>query len=133
MLNKNWTVQPSIILDENGLRIMTCKFHNGGKDKLTLFTPQSPNKYIFNAECTDQLAHCVQIPRVTKSVKPMKYCTKFGMVQCRSGYNGTSTMNITKISDFSKTSILLSEHESATIVGRNDTQILLQKKLKKRK
>ena len=57
----------------------------------------------------------------------MKYCTKFRMVQCRSGYNGKITMNITKIRDLSKTSILLSEHESATMVGRNDTQILLQK------
>ena len=132
MLNNNWTVQPSVILNKNGLQIMTCKYHNKGKDKLTLFTPQSPNKHIFNSTYTDQLAHCIQIPRVTKSVKPMKYCTKFGMVQCHSGYSGTSTMNVTTHSDFSKTSLLLSEHESASIVGRTDIRLLLQQKIKEK-
>ena len=59
----------------------------------------------------------------------MKYCTKFGMVQCRSGYNGTSTMNVTTYSDFSKTSLLLPEHEAASIVGRRDIPMLLHQKV----
>ena len=44
MLNDKWPVQPSVILDKDGLQVMTCKYHNKGKDKLTLFTPQSPKK-----------------------------------------------------------------------------------------
>ena len=42
MLNDKWLVQPSMILDKDGLQVMTCKYHNKGSDKLTLFTPQSP-------------------------------------------------------------------------------------------
>ena len=32
----------------------------------------------------------------------MNYCTKFGMVQFRSDYNGVDTMNVTTDSDFRK-------------------------------
>ena len=63
----------------------------------------------------------------------MKYCPKFGMVQCRSGYNGTCTMNVTNQSDFSKTSILLAEHEAACIIGRNDTRVLINQKINKKR
>ena len=62
----------------------------------------------------------------------MKYCTKFGMVQCRSGYAGTCTMNVTNQSDFSKTSFLLAEHEAACIIGWNDTRILINQKIDKK-
>lgn len=128
MLNDKWPVPPSVILDSNGLKVLTCKSHDGGQDKMTLFTPRSPSIHIFNAEQSDQLAPCVQISRVTKSVKAKKYCTKFGMVQCRSGYSGTCTMNLTNHSDFSKSSFLLSEHEAASIIGRNDIRMLLNQK-----
>ena len=61
MLNDEWPVQPSVALSNDGLQVMTCKYHNRDKDKLTLFAPQSPKKDIFNAEHSDQLAHCIQI------------------------------------------------------------------------
>ena len=59
----------------------------------------------------------------------MKYCTKFSMVQCWSSYHGIDTMNISKHSDFSKCSELLSQHEDATIIGRPDINILLHQKV----
>ena len=59
MLNDEWPVQPSVTLSNDGLQVMTCKYHNRGKDKLTLFAPQSSKKEIFNAEYSDQLAHCI--------------------------------------------------------------------------
>ena len=132
MLNDDWGVTPCAILDKDGLEVCICKTHNDGQDRMTLFPPRSPNDHIFNAEQADQLAPCVQVPRVTKSMMAMKYCTKFGMVQCRSGYNGTSTMNVTNHSDFSKTLLLLSEHEAACIVGRKDIPMLLRRKVANR-
>ena len=62
-------------------------------------------------------------------MKPMKYSTKFAMVQCRSGYSGVDTMNISTHSDFSTTSDLLSRHEDASIIGRNDIRLLLNQKV----
>ena len=59
----------------------------------------------------------------------MKYSTKFAMVQCRSGFSGVDTMNVTTHSNFSKTSELLSTHEDASIIGRNDIRLLLNQKV----
>lgn len=59
----------------------------------------------------------------------MKYCSKFAMVQIRSGFQGTSTMDISNHSDFSFTSMLLAEHEAASIVGRRDMAVLLDRKV----
>ena len=118
LLNKKWPVKPSVQLNVDGcLEILTCQYHNGGEDKLTLFSPQSPNGHILNANQSDQLSPCVNIPRIVSSTKAMKYCTKFSMVQCQSGYNGIDTMNVSTQSDFSKTSELLSIHEDTTIIG----------------
>ena len=51
------------------------------------------------------------------------------MVQCRNGFSGVDTMNITSYSDFSKTSEILLMHEDTTIIGKNDIRILLQQKV----
>ena len=51
------------------------------------------------------------------------------MVQCRSGFSGVDTMNISTHSDFSKTSELLSQHKDATIIGKNDMTLLLNQKV----
>ena len=58
-----------------------------------------------------------------------KFSTKFSMVQCRSGFTGVDTMDISTHSDFSKTSELLSQHEDASIIGRHDIRMLLHQKV----
>ena len=83
---------------------------------------------LFNAVQSDQLSHCVKIPRIAKPTKASAYCTKFTMVQCWKGYSGCDTMNISTHSDLSKTSELLSQHEDASIVGRQDIVLLLRQK-----
>ena len=129
LLNTKWKIRPSVLLDKNSLSVLTCRFHDNGEDKLYLYPPESPNEYILNATKSDQLSHCVQVPRITKQTKASAYCTKFAMVQCRSGYAGCDTMNITTHSDFSTTSELLSRHEDATIMGRPDMVKLLEQKV----
>ena len=64
-----------------------------------------------------------------KQTQAKQYCTKFGVTRLHSNYSGVDTMNIGNHSDFSKTSELLSQHESASIVGRQDMSILLSKKV----
>ena len=120
LLNNNWIIKPSLIINNEGLHVSTCKYHNNGESKLTLVSPESPYNHILNAKISDQLAHCVKIPRISKQMKAMKYCTKFAMVQSHSGFTGVDTMNITSRSDFSKTSCLLLQHKNASIIGRND-------------
>ena len=128
-MNDKWKIQPSIIVDESGIHVLTCQYHNGGQDKLYFYTPQSPSGHILNAVQSDQLAHCVKIPRISRQTKALKFSTKFAMVQCRSGYSGVDTMNVSTHSDFSKTSELLSQHEDASIIGRHDIRNLLQQKV----
>ena len=129
LLNKNWKIQPSVIIDDRGIHVLTCKYHDNGNDKLYCFPPRSPNGHILNAMQSDQLAHCVRIPRISRPTKALKYSTKFSMVQCRSGFTGVDTMDISTHSDFSKTSELLSQHEDATIIGRHDIRMLLHQKV----
>ena len=116
-------------MDDDGDHILTCKQHAGGHNKLTLSHPQSPYNYILNAQQPDQLTQCVQIPRISSSINPMNYSTKFAMVQCRSGFSGVDTMNISTHSYFSKISELLSQHENTSIIGRNDIRLLLNQKV----
>ena len=60
MLNDKWKIKTSVLLDEDEIHVLTCKFHDDDNDKLTFFTPRCPNKHIFNAELTDQLSNCVK-------------------------------------------------------------------------
>ena len=130
LLDKECRIKPTVLIDEEGIRALTCQYHDGGEDKLALFSPQSPNGYILNAQQSDQLAHLVKIPRISSQTKAMSYSTKFSMVQCRSGFSGVDTMNVTSHSDFSKTSELLSIHEDTTLIGRPDIHILLIQKVR---
>ena len=129
MLNEEWVVKPSIVLEDGCLKVITCKWHDGGHDKLTLYAPQSPHGHVLNAEQSDQLAPCVRKHQVSKPMKAYKYCTKFQMFQVHSGYSGVSTMGLTTHSDFSRSSELLSQHEGASIIGRDDINLLLSKKV----
>ena len=65
-------------------------------------------KWMLNAKQTHQLLNCVKITIIYKQSKANKHCTKFLIVQCRSGVSGVDTMNTSTYSDFNKTSELLS-------------------------
>ena len=56
LLNDNWKVKPAVVIEEGCLKIITCKAHHGGRDKLVLFAPESPHGHVLNAEMADQLA-----------------------------------------------------------------------------
>ena len=51
------------------------------------------------------------------------------MSQCQSGSSGVDTGYVTQNGDFSRTSELLMQHESASIVMRDDMRILLDQKV----
>ena len=65
LLNKDWSIKPTVLIDEEDIRALTCRYHDGGEDKLALFYPQSPNGHILNAQQSDQLAHLVKIPLIS--------------------------------------------------------------------
>ena len=130
MLNPNWKVKPTILLEACGVQVLTCKWHDKGQDKLTCYIAHSPHGHVLNAQKSDQLAPCIRKHRVTKQMKASKYCTKFQMFQQRSEYAGISTMDLTSHSDFSTVSELRSQHEAASIIGRDDIRLLLNKKVK---
>ena len=98
-----------------------------------VFAPESPHGYVLNAEWADQLAPCVAKHRVSKQMKASAYNTKFAMYQVYSGYAGVNSMQLTTHSDHSSGSELLAQHEDATIVGRNDINLMLSKKVEQKK
>ena len=128
LLNDQWEIKPSILIDEDGYNILTCKFHDKGEDKLYCYAPECPQSGNLNSMYSDQLAHCVKCPRISRPTIASKYSTKFAMVQCRTSFSGCDTMNITTHSDFSISSQLLSQHEDASIIGRPDMTLLLEQK-----
>ena len=84
LLDKNWFIRLSIQIYEESSTVINCQYHDGEEDKLSLFSPQSSNSHILNAQQSDQLALCLKIPRISTPKKAIAYCTKFSMVQCRS-------------------------------------------------
>ena len=126
-------MKPAVVIEEGCLKIITCKAHHGGRDKLVLFAPESPHGHVLNAEMADQLAPCIAKHQVSKQMKASSYNTKFAMVQVHTGYSGVNSMQLTSHSDHSSASELLAQHEAATIVGRNDINLLLAKKVEHKK
>ena len=54
MLNKDWGVRPGVLVNRDGLHVLTCKSHNGGRDKLVLYPSMSPHLHgILNCPLTD--------------------------------------------------------------------------------
>ena len=37
LLNEKWPIKPSVLLDEDGLHVTTCKFHDEGDNKMYFF------------------------------------------------------------------------------------------------
>ena len=81
LLNDEWKIKPSLIIDEEGCNVLTCRHHNGGEDKMYCFAPECPSKTKLNSTYSDQLSHCVKIPRISRPTIASKYTTKFSMVQ----------------------------------------------------
>lgn len=82
-----------------------------------------------NSMYSDQIDHCVNIPHISRPTKASAYSTKFAMVQCRTSFTGSDTVNVTTHSDFSMTSELLSLYKDASIIGRPDIRMLLKQKV----
>lgn len=127
LFNPKWTPRPSIVFVENrGPVVLTCCHHNNGTTKFYLHPPRQP-KHILTSKRGDQLCHAVVRPRTIRPMKASKYCTSFQMHEQQGSFQGVDTCSVTSFGDFSKSSILLDESESRSIVGQPDINALLQK------
>ena len=117
LFNPKWKVLPSIVFNEKGAPvIMTCRTHDKGTKKKYLHPPRQPNH---NLACIygDQLAHAVIKPRSIKPMKATKYVNTYQMHQQQGSFQGIDTCDVTNYGDFSKTSVILDENESRTIIS----------------
>ena len=131
LLNNEWKVKPAVLVEGGCLKILTCKFHDGGRNKLTLFAPSTPHGHVLNARLSDQLSPCVRKHRVARQMKARKFCTTYAMYTQYSNYEGVCTMDLVTNSNFASGSELLSQHQAASIVGRNDINLLLSRKVER--
>ena len=90
LLNNDWLVKPRVIIDCEGLHILTCKFHDGGYN---LFSPRNFYDNVLNSYIPDLLAHYVGALCASKQMKTRTYSTTFAMVQCRT-FLGIDTVSI---------------------------------------
>ena len=100
LLNKDWTVQPTITVSENyGAQVVTCRSHDGGTTNSYLHLPRQP-EHILPAAMSDQLAHVSIKTRMIRQKKAKKYCTTFQMVEQRGCFQGIDTCDATIIKNF---------------------------------
>ena len=119
LLNPKWKIPPTIIFTTDGLRVLTCRHHGSRDDHLRLYPPRPP-RHNLSADQTDQLSHCVINPRIARPTKQNKFTTTHSMARQFGGFSGLDTMNVTTTGDWSKPSVLMAEHESNILHGRND-------------
>ena len=130
LLNKAWSVMPTIIFSDKGPMVQTCRHHGDGSKRLYLYPPRSPG-HTLGAENPDQLSPLRIVQREHTPVKRHQYCTQFGMCRQVGNYTGISTFGISTDSSWSKPSILRSQQEALTIAGRSDINALLTRKVEK--
>ena len=129
LLNKDWEVWPSVLLDRNeGLVALTCCHHQNHASTKRLYThvPKKPHHNL-SAEKCDQLSPCVVQPRTAHPMRAAKYNVVSGMnLQCFD-YSGMDSMTIKSEGNFQRVSPMLSFHETLSIAGRTDINCLLEK------
>ena len=50
ILNKNWTIKPSLKIDNDGVCALTCKHHENGDNKIYILSPKSLSRHILNSK-----------------------------------------------------------------------------------
>ena len=35
LMNKEWSIKPTVLINEEGIRALTCQYHEGGEDEKT--------------------------------------------------------------------------------------------------
>ncbi len=123
-----WDIMPSILLTIHGPKVLTCNRHDGGDKYLRLYPPRSPGHNL-SAKQTDQLSHCVIVPRIAKPTIARQYNTIHSMSRMHGGFSGLDTANISTHSKWDRTSILMYMHENSMLYGRNDLVSLLAQKV----
>ena len=128
LLNDDWKVMPTIIWSDSGPKVLTCRYHGGGSDKLYLYPPRHPNHNL-SAECPDELCHLKINQRYQKPMMAKAFSTQFAMCRQIGTFSGIATCNLTTKSEWDMPSILRSQHEALSIAGRDDINCLLSKKV----
>ena len=112
-------VRPSLIINNNGAKLMTCRNHHGGTPKCFIHPPRSPN-HILPSYCGDQLCHAVLQPRSLKPMKASKYSDSFQLFEQRASFHGVDSSMLSQVGRYDINSIILDEHESRSICNRPD-------------
>ncbi len=128
IMNEAYAIKPSLIITNDGPRVLTCPNHGGGDDHHRLYLPRPPLHNLSAAQ-TDQLSHITINSRLAKPMKKSSWCTTFQMAKQTGGYTGLDTMNVGTHSDWSKTSELLAQHEGLSLKDRSDIRHLLAQKV----
>ena len=124
LYNRNWTVMPSIVIDNGCPFFLLCRYHKNGTKKKYIHMPRYPKSKL-SSKHSDQICHAVI---KTRSLKPMKkgyFSNTYQMHEQRGSFQGIDTCNVTKYGNFNHNSYLLHESELLYIANRPDIISLL--------
>ena len=100
LMNKAWEIKPSILSTCEGPRILTCRYHGNGSNKMYLYPPRYPNHNLSAAQ-TYQLSHITVNARIAKVTQwsPIHINTTFQLSRQFGGYAGMDTLNVVLMSE----------------------------------
>lgn len=125
LLNKEWTIFPSISFDDDLTPcILSCRHHKKITRKYMVHTCRRPN-HILPAAMPDQLCHVCIKPRTVHQMKRNFGSHGFQMYRQDGSFNGIDTCSCTSHGNFDFCSYISGEDEARTIVNRPDINSLL--------
>ena len=131
LMNDDWKVQPSVVIDgKNGLRVLYCRNHGTKSSQRRLYT--FPPKKVDNTLCStrpDCLAHCCNKPRCVSSVRAQKYNTFMTSSIFSCGFAGCDSADVVRDSKFGWPSLMLFNSEVWSMAGRGDIRDLAAAKV----
>lgn len=135
LLNKDWTVMPSVVLfPTKGLCVLYCRNHSSPSSQRRLYThpPKKPSTMLSSTR-PDCLSHCVVLPRSVSTVRANKYNSTMTANIFSVGYAGCDSANICFEGHFNIPSIALFNHELLSYRGRRDIRDLADAKVRQGK
>ena len=121
--------KPTLLFNDNGVFLLTCRDHNNKIDKQYLHLPRHPAGRIFNP-LSDRFAPAILSTRTMKPFRENFSTASYKMVKLQSSFAGLNTCFLSESRSFDKVNDESVAHESFYLHMRKDTELVLRKLVK---
>ena len=118
--------KPSIVIDNTGISILTCRDHDKKVKDYYIHVPRHPSGRVFNP-LADRFAPAVLSTRVRKPFQEKFSTASYKMLQLNHSFSGINTCFLSEQRNFDRVTDESIEHVSFYLHTRKDTEIVLKK------